>query len=69
MYVSFKYGDFEGVIDDRYSIYLTDESFINTINQTEFKIDKLWTNDDELNRDIKWLNVIINEYSEMFQIL
>ena len=60
MYVSFKYGDFEGIIDDRYFTYLTEESFINIINQTKFKIDKIWINNkDKLNRDVKWLNVII----------
>ena len=59
MYVSFKYGDFEGVIDDRYFTYLTEESFTNIINQTNFKIDKLWVNEDKLNRDVKWLNVVL----------
>lgn len=60
MYVSFKYGDFEGIIDDRYFTYLVEESFINIINQTKFKIDKIWiNNEDKLNRDVKWLNVII----------
>ena len=61
MYVSFKYGDFEGVIDDRYFTYLTEETFINIINQTNFKIDKLWINEDKLNRDVKWLNAVIRK--------
>lgn len=26
LYVSFKYGDFEGIIDDRYFTYLTEET-------------------------------------------
>ena len=60
MYVSFKYGEFEGVIDDRYFTYLVEESFINIINQTKFKIDKIWiNNEDKLNRDVKWLNAIL----------
>lgn len=59
MYVSFKYGDYEGVIDDRYFTYLTEETFINIINQTNFKINGLWINEDELNRDVKWLNVTL----------
>ena len=59
MYVSFKYGDFEGIIDDRYFTYLTEESFTNLINQTDFKIDKLWITEYKLNRDVKWLNVIL----------
>lgn len=61
MYVSFKYGDFEGIIDDRYITYLTEETLNNIINQTNFKIDKLWITQDKLNRDIKWLNVIIKK--------
>lgn len=59
MYVSFEYDDFEGIIDDRYFTYLTEELFTNIINQTNFKIDKLWIIEDKLNRDIKWLNVIL----------
>ena len=64
MYVSFKYGDFEGVIDDRYFTYLTEASFTNIINQTNFNIDKLWINEDKLNRDVKWLNVILKWISK-----
>lgn len=61
MYASFKYGDFEGVIDDRYFTYLTEETFTNIINQTNFKIDRLWINEDKLNRDVKWINVILKK--------
>lgn len=63
MYVSFKYGDFEGIVDDRYFTYLTEETFTNIINQTNFKIAKLWINEDKLNRDVKWLNVVLKKYS------
>ena len=69
MYVSFKYGGFEGVIDDRYFTYLTEETFTNIINQTNFKIDKLWINEDKLNRDIKWLNVIIKKQRKKIDTL
>ena len=61
MYASFKYGDFEGIIDDRHFTYLTEETFTNIINHTNFKIDKLWINEDKLNRDVKWLNVVIKK--------
>ena len=61
LYVSFKYGDFEGIIDDRYFTYLTEETFTNIINQTNFKKDKLWVNEDKLNKDVKWLNAIIRK--------
>lgn len=61
LYVSFKYGDFEGIIDDRYFTYLTEETFTNIINQTNFKKDKLWVNEDKLNKDVKWLNAVIRK--------
>ena len=61
MYVSFKYGDFGGIIDDRYFTYLTEGTFTNIINQTNFKIDKLWITKDKLNRDIKWLNMVLKK--------
>ena len=55
MYVSFKYGEFEGIIDDKYFTYLVEDSFLNIINQTKFKIDKIWiNNEDKLNRNVKW---------------
>lgn len=62
MYVSFKYGTFEGVIDDRYFTYLTEETFTNIIDQTKFKIDKLWITEDKFNRDVKWMNVLIKVF-------
>lgn len=61
MYASFKYGTFEGIIDDRYFTYLTEERLTNIINQTNFKIDKLWISEDKLNRNIKWLNAILKK--------
>lgn len=65
MFVSFKYGDFEGMIDERYFNYLTEKSFTSIINNTKFRIDKLWINEsDKLNRDIKWLNAILIKEKE-----
>ena len=62
MYVSFKYGDYEGYIEDRYFTYLKEESFKDIISKTNFKIEKLWINEsDKLNRDIKWLNIILRK--------
>ena len=61
MYVSFKYGTFEGFIDDRFFTYLTEERFTNIINQTNYEIDKLWITEDKLNRDVKWLSLIIGK--------
>ena len=69
MYASFKYGDFEGIIDDRYFIYLTEDKLINIINQTSFKIEKLWINGDKLNREARWLNVVLKKVGEWNKII
>ena len=61
MYVSFKYGTFEGFIDDRYFTYLNEDSFNNIIKTTNFKIEKILIKEDKLNRDIKWLNIILKK--------
>ena len=61
MYVSFKYGTFEGFIDDRYFTYLNEESFNNIIKTTNFKVEKILIKEDKLNRDIKWFNIILKK--------
>ena len=61
MYVSFKYGTFEGFIDDRYFTYLNEDSFNNIIKNTNFKVEKILIKEDKLNRDIKWLNIILKK--------
>ena len=61
MYVSSKYGSFEGIVDDRYFSYLNEYSFVNIISQTYFMIDKVWITQDKLNRDVKWINVILKK--------
>ena len=66
MYVSFKYGAFEGFIDDRYFTYLNEDSFNNIIKNTNFKIEKILIKEDKLNRDIKWLNAIIKKEEDTY---
>ena len=61
MYVSFKYGTFEGSIDDRYFTYLNEDSFNNIIKNTNFKIENILIKEDKLNRDIKWFNIILKK--------
>lgn len=62
MYCSFKYGEFEGIRDDRYFTDLTEERLNNIISNTNFKILEICiTNDVRLNRDNKWLNVILKK--------
>ena len=61
MYVSFKYGTFEGFINDRYFTYLNEDSFNKIIKNTNFKVEKILIKEDLLNRDIKWLNIILKK--------
>ena len=66
MYVSFKYGTFEGFIDDRYFTYLNENSFNKIIKNTNFKIEKILIKEDKLNRVIKWLNAIIKKEEDTY---
>lgn len=61
MYCSFKYGDFEGLIDDRYFIYLTEKSIIDFILNTNLKIIDYKITNDSLKRDNKWINFIMKK--------
>lgn len=62
IYVSFKYGDFEGICDGRYFTYLDEESFALLIESIpELQIEKMWlSNDVRVGRgEEQWLNVIL----------
>lgn len=64
VYLSFKYGDFEGVKNGRYFTYLTEESFEDIVqNIPTLTIDKLWiTTDVRAGRgDEQWLNLILKK--------
>lgn len=63
LYCSFKYGDFIGIKNGRYFIYLTEESIKKYLDLTGFKIiDTLITTDVRKNRsNEKWLNVILKK--------
>lgn len=66
VYSSFKYGDFEGFRDDRYFIDMTEEKFINLLDEIKvFDMEKIWiTSDVRPGRDDeKWLNVIVRKKS------
>ncbi len=68
-FVSFKYGDFEGIRNDRLFNDFDENKFdklLKTVNENEAKfiINRLWTTDDvrtKQNRTNKWLNVILNK--------
>lgn len=68
IYVSFKYGDFEGVKNGRYFTYLTEESFIEILEKgqtedTKLMVEKSWVSGDvRVDRgEEQWLNVILRK--------
>lgn len=66
MYVSFKYGDFEGERNGRYFTDLTDESFAKIIKGfKKFEIIEQWITEDVRpgREEEKWLNVILRKTS------
>jgi hypothetical protein len=62
MYCSFKYGDFEGIRNERFFVDLNEESFKEHIKNTGFNIkDILITKDVRPDREESWLNVILEK--------
>ena len=61
-YCSFKYGEFEGVRDDRYYTDMTLEKMNSVLVNTNLHIIEYWMKDDSLNRDNKWISFIIKMY-------
>ena len=59
MYVSFKYGDYIGIRDDRYYIDLTEETIKDYIG--DFHIVETKITGDNLQRDNRWLNCILRK--------
>ena len=62
VYVSFKYGEFEGVKNERFFTYLTEKSFEKLLETIpELTVEKLWISADvraERGED-RWLNIIL----------
>lgn len=62
MYVSFKYGDFEGIRNHRFFIDLNEESLKKYLIDTKFDIiDLKITIDVRPDKSTKWLNVILKK--------
>ena len=63
MYASFKYGEFDGINNSRYFIYLKEDTIKEYLHNSGFKIiDTLITNDVREGRENeKWLNVILQK--------
>lgn len=62
MYASFKYGDFEGMRDDRYYVDLTLEKLASLLVGTGLRVkDSLISFDNRNNNNTRWLNVILTK--------
>ncbi|MCR5431877.1 MAG: class I SAM-dependent methyltransferase [Lachnospiraceae bacterium] len=64
IYTSFRHGDFEGYINERYFTYFTEEGFeefVGDINEIK-TVDK-WVSEDVRpdRREMKWLNLILRK--------
>lgn len=64
LYASFKYGDFEGIKNERFFTYLTEESFGEILKAIpELAVERLWISADV--RDDRggerWLNVVMRK--------
>ena len=64
IYVSFKYGTFEGERDGRYFTDLTENTFAELIREIkELRIEEVWTSTDVRpgREEQKWLNIILRK--------
>ena len=61
MYLSFKYGDFEGELDGRHFTYLNEEKLNCLLLGLDVEIKEVWISSDKNNRDINWLNCILTK--------
>ena len=65
MYCSFKYGDFEGIRNERFFLDLNEESIKKYLNDTNLYIVEYSITDDvRVDRTDKWLNVIMKKRVE-----
>lgn len=65
LYLSFKYGEFEGELYDRYFTYLTEQRFIKLLKKTQspngtFELKEMFQSDDvRPGNETKWLNIFL----------
>lgn len=66
VYMSFKYGDFEGIRNGRFFTYLTEESFGELLEVVpELAVEKLWISADVRAErgEERWLNIVLRKQS------
>jgi ubiquinone/menaquinone biosynthesis C-methylase UbiE len=61
LYMSFKYGDFEGRKDDRFYNDLNETKLKNILSVTEFKVLESYKTIDNLGRENTWFNIILKK--------
>ena len=62
LYASFKYGDFEGLRNERFFNDLTEGAAREIFEKNDFKVLKTWkTLDSRLERDDKWINILVRK--------
>ena len=64
VYTSFKYGNFEGIINGRFFTYLTEESFGGLLEAVpELVVEKLWISADVRAErgEERWLNIMLRK--------
>ena len=63
-YTSFKLGEFEGMIGDRYFTYMTEQKLRSLVNEnSQFEIEEMWISTDvrEDRENEKWINSILRK--------
>ena len=65
MYMSFKYGDFEGLHDGRYFTDMNEERFSNIIKDIDGVelVEKWYSEDVRRDRNVQWFNAILRKKS------
>lgn len=62
MYVSFKYGDYEGIYKERYFNFINEDILNEVIKDTNLSIlEIIYTDDVRKDRDDKWINVVLKK--------
>ena len=63
VYMSFKYGDFEGIRDERYYTYMTPERMAAILAKTDDLciIEEWYSDDARKDKIVKWYNVILRK--------
>ena len=63
LYMSFKYGDFAGVRDDRYFVDLNEESVNKIFDQVDGieTVEQWYSQDVRRNKDVEWMKAIVRK--------